>query len=261
MNYIRHLSAFYMKAAIDDRLKPTHISLYHALFQFWNMNRFTNPVKFNRRQVLNYCKIGSNHTLYRCLKELGQWGYIEYSPSHSPFKNSVVNLCIFDITQLKKNDLDTGAKSTQLGCKNDTTPGAKMHHLINNINIKTLSEENSHSKNSGNLDFSKKGKQKTNQDTGKAKRKKVAPKKENIFTAPFLDEVLTFFSEQKYPDKEARKFYFHFEANGWKVGGKTPMKNWTAAAHNWMLNTDKFNLIQKTNSLKLNNQKNYDEPL
>lgn len=261
MNYIRHLSAFYLKAAVDERLKPTHISLYHALFQFWNMNRFTNPVKFNRRQVLNYSKIGSNHTLYRCLKELDQWRYIEYSPSHSPFKNSVVNLCIFDITQPNQNKLAPGAKSAQLGCKNDITPGAKMHHLINNINNKTLSEENSRSKNPEYPDLFEKEKQETFSKTGKNKRKKVALKKEKAFNVPLLDEVLTFFSEQKYPDKEARKFYFHFEANGWKVGGKTPMKNWTAAAHNWILNTDKFNSVQKTNSLKLNNQKNYDEPL
>ena len=34
--------------------------------------------------------------------------------------------------------------------------------------------------------------------------------------------------------KEAEKFFDHFEANGWKVGGKTPMKDWKAAARNWM---------------------------
>lgn len=34
MNYIKHLTGFYEKVALDNTLNPTHISLYIALFQF-----------------------------------------------------------------------------------------------------------------------------------------------------------------------------------------------------------------------------------
>jgi hypothetical protein len=35
-------------------------------------------------------------------------------------------------------------------------------------------------------------------------------------------------------------FYDHFQANGWRAGGKTPMKDWQAAARNWARNEEKF---------------------
>ncbi|MCW3808159.1 hypothetical protein, partial [Plebeiibacterium marinum] len=32
----------------------------------------------------------------------------------------------------------------------------------------------------------------------------------------------------------------YYESVGWLVGGKTKMKDWKAAARNWMLNVEKF---------------------
>jgi hypothetical protein len=65
----------------------------------------------------------------------------------------------------------------------------------------------------------------------------------------------------QYTEIEARKFFYHFVANGWKVGGKTPMENWQAAAHNWMLNAPRYESETKPNTVKLNTSKDYDEPL
>jgi hypothetical protein len=36
-------------------------------------------------------------------------------------------------------------------------------------------------------------------------------------------------------------FFDHFTSNGWKVGGKTPMKDWEASARNWSRNDRTFN--------------------
>ena len=94
-----------------------------------------------------------------------------------------------------------------------------------------------------------------------SKRKKVAQKKEKVMEPPKLPCVITFFRIEGFPELEARKFFNHFESNGWKVGGKSPMKNWHAAARNWMLNTQKFNPPSKPGSRHLNNSKNYGEPL
>ena len=33
---------------------------------------------------------------------------------------------------------------------------------------------------------------------------------------------------------EAEKLFDHYESNGWKVGGKAPMKCWKSATRNWM---------------------------
>ena len=51
MNYIAHLTAVMERIAQDDRLNPSHVSLYLALFQFWNMNRFKNTISIHREWV------------------------------------------------------------------------------------------------------------------------------------------------------------------------------------------------------------------
>jgi hypothetical protein len=84
------------------------------------------------------------------------------------------------------------------------------------------------------------------------------------FTPPNLEIVQEYFKEKKKPDIEAQKFFYHFESNGWKIGGRSPMKNWKAAANNWMLNSDKFNpVIQqpKPDNLHVNTDKDYSIPL
>ena len=42
MNYIRHLQLVYQQFMEDERLNPSHISLYMAIFQEWNSARFRN---------------------------------------------------------------------------------------------------------------------------------------------------------------------------------------------------------------------------
>jgi hypothetical protein len=90
MNYIKHLTGFYEKVAFDKTLNPTHISLYLALFQFWNFNRFKNPVNISRDEVMRISKINSKATYHKCLKNLHLQGYIDYQPSYNPFKGSQV---------------------------------------------------------------------------------------------------------------------------------------------------------------------------
>ena len=49
---------------------------------------------------------------------------------------------------------------------------------------------------------------------------------------PLISEVLVYFTEIGR-GLEGEKFFDYFESNGWKVGGKTKMKDWKAAARNW----------------------------
>lgn len=90
MNYIKHLTGFYEKATQDNTLKPTHISIYLGLFQFWNFNRFRNPISISRDEVMRISKIHSKATYHKCLKNLHASGYIIYLPSYNPFVGSQV---------------------------------------------------------------------------------------------------------------------------------------------------------------------------
>jgi hypothetical protein len=277
MNYIRHLTAFYEKVAADNRLNPSHISMYLALFQVWNFNRFQNPVSVCREQILLLSRIGSLHTYFKCLYNLHSWGYIEYLPSRNPVKGSLVNLCIFATSSpendtetegnLCKSDISGDALLPLARCKKDISGDAKMHPSINNINIvnnKTYSEEQTQIENQILKPMNTKNLNLKLCHTEKTKRKNIAAKKEKAMILPSIAEVITFFKSENFPEVEARKFFNHFESNGWKVGGKTPMKNWNAAARNWMLNSSKFAQKPKpsnSNPTNLNKSKNYGEPL
>lgn len=111
MNYIKHLTGFFEKVTQDKHLNPTHISLYIALFQFWNCNRFRNPISISRDEIMRISKISSKATYHKCLKALHSQGYIKYEPSYNPFKGSHVFLFNFS------DDLKPLPKSTRSNFK------------------------------------------------------------------------------------------------------------------------------------------------
>lgn len=73
-------------------------------------------------------------------------------------------------------------------------------------------------------------------------KKECEKEKEPIkrFKVPTVGEAKSYFAEKGYGGLEAERFVDHFAANGWKVG-KSPMKDWKAAARNWMRNVKDWN--------------------
>ena len=106
INYIKHLNGVFFKFSRDNRLNPTHISLYIALFQLWNNNRFPDGFYINREELMQYSKIGSKSTYHRCIKELSYWNYLIYYPSHNPFKGSRIKLFDLGTSSRQVVDLD-----------------------------------------------------------------------------------------------------------------------------------------------------------
>jgi hypothetical protein len=95
VNYITHLNAVFFQFSKDSRLNPTHISLYMALFQLWNINRFKEKFFVVRDEVMQLSKIGSKSTYHRCIKELHHWKYVVYAPSHNPYRGSKIKMLKF----------------------------------------------------------------------------------------------------------------------------------------------------------------------
>ena len=82
----------------------------------------------------------------------------------------------------------------------------------------------------------KKVKEKAAKKPADARKKSVAP--------PALAEVQEYAAAQ-HPNSadtqtEAAAFCDHYESNGWRVSGKTPMANWRAAFRNWMRRRTQF---------------------
>ena len=296
MNYIKHLTGFFEKVAIDKTLNPTHVSLYIALFQFWNCNRFKNPISISRDEVMRISKISSKATYHKCLKNLHSLGYINYQPSYNPFRGSHVILFNFseDLKPLPKSErkpkneplfeqvneqaLNKSCTSSETGTEQAVVPS------INNINNTNILND----KNVSNLEKQAKKFEEINNSSDKivipsevegTQKEKSSAKKEkdeschtelvevshNQKLNPVLEEVKTYFLENNFPEQEAQKFYNYFSSVGWLVGGKTPMVNWQAAAQNWIINVPKFisNAEQPNKAKHLNTttDKDYSEPL
>ena len=64
--------------------------------------------------------------------------------------------------------------------------------------------------------------------------------KKSVFIPPTPDQVQEYFFEIGVNGQEFEKFYDHYTANGWKIAGKTKMKDWKAACRNWKRNISKF---------------------
>ena len=294
MNYIKHLSGFFDKVANDKTLNPTHVSLYMSLFQFWNCNRFKNPISISRNEVMRISKISSKATYHKCLKNLHALGYINYEPSHNPFKGSHVYLINFseELKPMLKKDRNLSSNSepvfglvtervmNQPFTSNETGTEQVVVPYINNTNIPNISNNLK----IANLDEQAKKFQDDdeflkNETTEKKEKNSAKKEKEFLVTSsvssraqsmdekPSIENVKFYFLNQNFPELEAIKFFNYFSSNGWLVGGKTPMVNWQAAAQNWILNAPKFRHntdttpMDRAKHLNVANDKDYSEPL
>lgn len=89
----RHaLSSYFERAALDERLFPTHISLLMALFYFSNSECPGEPFKTSRAKLMRFSRIRSVATYHKNIKELTTYGYITYIPSWHPHHGSSMKL-------------------------------------------------------------------------------------------------------------------------------------------------------------------------
>lgn len=286
MNYIRHLTTFFEKISTEEKLNPTHISLYISLFQCWNINHFRNPISISRSEIMRISKIYAKATYHKCMKDLHNLGYIVYKPSYNPFRGSLVYLV--DLEPVQKSDGEQSKKQTsavQLMNKNrpvneqvlnrnrplneqELVPYINNTNSINNINSVYGGKQAQKINELKNFD------RKENEEKEKLRQKKKkigqikSPTIEKSFLVPTIEEVRAYFDSEQYPTLEAEKFHNYFSSNGWLVGGKTKMKDWKAAARNWILNIKNFG-YDKNNATNGNRagglhsepNKNYSEPL
>ena len=60
-----------------------------------------------------------------------------------------------------------------------------------------------------------------------------APTKETRNIPESIQEVITYFKGKGSNKREAERFYYYYESQGWRVG-KNPMKDWKMAASGWI---------------------------
>lgn len=316
MNYIKHLTGFFIRIASEETIYPTHISLYLALFQSWNLNRFKNPIAISRDEMMKTSRIASKATYHKCMKDLTEREYVIYKPSFNPFKGSILEVCNLDFytkpvpkKELKKRattsknnqvieQVDEQVTKQALNKHQTSSKHVPYINILNNTNNINLDKQeiskNEKKLNSTNSIFNEVQKSDLKIEKEKQKKLREKNKKKNVNhssvtssgvekpiskqSKPTLEEAQIYFIEKSFPEIEAQRFFNYFESNGWLVGGKTKMKDWKAAARNWMLNANKFSKMDNNkpalssraqsresvlvpNHLHVSNQKNYGEAL
>ncbi|WP_445734019.1 hypothetical protein [Mariniflexile sp.] len=250
MNYIKLLNAAFEKFFFDDRLNPTHISLYMALFQEWNSSRFADEFYVNRRELMRVAKIGSNSTYHRCVTDLDQWNYLSYFPSNNPYKGSKIKMSIIEtsdepVTEHYNPILEQLAEHYHPIHE----PVAYQHHPKN-----------------GQAVYSNRP------TSGQALVSNINNTKQvnNIKQPKGWQAVIDFFIEKGFNADEGKKFFEHYETRNWQTSDGNEIRDWRALATNWMDRTELFHEGNKPNkkqasqimdNLRTTKNKDYGQPL
>jgi hypothetical protein len=259
MNYIRHLNAFFSFINADKRLSASHVSLYMAMFHYWNFNRFQNPFPVYREDMMKLSKIGSKNTYYKCIKMLHEARYICYHGSPSRFLPVKISIARLDIPEepvsrykqlalfdqengysaSPKNGTDSVPILTSTSTDFDTVPVPKLGHLI-----KQNFKENKTVSDTPTKIFDKNEKI-SKEINGLAGVPNSVHNNERNRSAPTLSEVEEFFKSANYPLTEAQKFFYYNQGRGWMLRDKVPIKDWQSIAHKWILSIGKRGEVKK----------------
>ena len=104
MKRSNNIIRFFERVVEDDRLYPSHISMYVALFQLWSSNHFQNSFRISREEVMKLSKLKSIATYHKCIKELCDAGFIIYLPSYDSYKGSLIEIIDLESKNVEKNE-------------------------------------------------------------------------------------------------------------------------------------------------------------
>jgi hypothetical protein len=76
---IRPLKGFLEKARDDHRIGVRHISLYVTML---TLSSTDGLLHVKKKELMRMSKMSGKTAYYRCLKELAEYGYIEYWQEH-----------------------------------------------------------------------------------------------------------------------------------------------------------------------------------
>ncbi|WP_203296560.1 hypothetical protein [Luteirhabdus pelagi] len=250
MNYIKLLNAAFERFYYDDRLNPTHISLYMGLFQEWNSSRFADEFYVNRRDLMRAAKIGSKSTYHKCIVELDTWEYLSYIPSHNPYKGSKIKMSI-----IKTSDEPVSEQYNPI-----------LEQLAEQYYPRGVPIKGHYHPNNGQDVY------RHHPIKGQALVSNTNySKQENLIKQPKdCQVVIDFFEEKNFDMTEAKKFYQHYTDREWQTGDGEPIRDWRAVAINWMDRTELFELENKPkkkqpsqiqDNLRTTKTKDYGQPL
>jgi hypothetical protein len=74
----------------DQRIGPSHVSLYMAILQLYKQQEYKIPVAVNRKVLMKHAKMSAKGTYHKCMRDLNDGGYIQYIPSYRSSLKSLI---------------------------------------------------------------------------------------------------------------------------------------------------------------------------
>ncbi len=84
------LRLFYQKSQQDCRLNKAHLALFLSLFLYWESAGFPQKINVFSNQMMPLAKISSTATYNKLIRQLDEYGYIRYMPSHYKKRGSEI---------------------------------------------------------------------------------------------------------------------------------------------------------------------------
>lgn len=190
--------------ANPELINPNHTAIF--FFAIEHCNRLGGKDKFGLPTSMAMDAIGiKNYNTYsRYFRDLVEWGFIiMVQKSTNQYSSNIISLS--SGTSKNGKALDKAMikhASKQMQSTYESTPQSNVS-IDKQTNNKPINKE-------------------------KENNSKSRPSDKN--------EVYLFFKEiglNGHSDVESQKFIDHYTSNGWKIGGRTQMKDWQAAARNW----------------------------
>lgn len=86
------LNDFLARACIDEKLLPSHLSLFMAIFYYSPQENPYAQFRVTRKKLMHFSKISSKTTYHKCMQELVCLGYILYEPSFDTYQASRITI-------------------------------------------------------------------------------------------------------------------------------------------------------------------------
>lgn len=204
MTYIDYIKNFWLQHNAYS-LTVTETALYFYLLETNNLCRWANTFNRNNSKVLADLNIASLKTLSAARNRLKQVGLIDFKTKNG---SANVSYTLVKFTEVRE----------QVASEVREQVREQVASELNKTKTKTKCD------NSGELFPPEKGNSK------KPKPKKPEP------VYPTLEEVIAYF-EGKLPDweQQARKFFYFFDALGWKNSNGAKIERWDSKANSWIM--------------------------
>lgn len=134
----------------------------------------------------------------------------------------------------KEEDISNKRRDARIGCtkkqmiSNDNKNNNCEQMISNETNDTNIIEYNK------NININK------NNNIDSISVEKSTPKTKKDCKPDCLEDCMSYFISQGSTAQEAERFFDYFTSNGWKVGGRTAMKDWKASARNWIRNANNY---------------------